>query len=106
MWNICRQVWWEDAVSLRVKAALSEQFGLGGVAVWTADALWNAPPVAIPLLWSALSEGGGGQLNGNALLSPARGRDQQTTTSPGRQQTTTSLGCNCGMQQQGHGMQV
>jgi spore germination protein YaaH len=41
-----RQVWYEDAQSLRVKSGLAWSQGLGGVALWSIDALWNMPTSA------------------------------------------------------------
>ena len=38
-----RQVWYEDAESLKLKSGLAWSAGLGGVALWTAEALWNIP---------------------------------------------------------------
>lgn len=52
-----RQVWWEDAVSIRKKAGLAHTMDLGGVATWTADALWNAPKGAAQPFWTALADG-------------------------------------------------
>lgn len=52
-----RQVWFEDATSLALKGrALRSQLGLAGVAVWSADALWNAPGSNRTQIWTALRQ--------------------------------------------------
>ena len=51
VWN---QVWFDDDISLRAKYALSTQYGLRGVAVWTADFV-NASTPAGQAMWAALS---------------------------------------------------
>lgn len=52
------QVWFEDAQSLALKGrGLRSELGLAGVATWSADALWNAPPADSQSIWEALGQG-------------------------------------------------
>ena len=51
------QVWFEDAQSLVLKGRdLRSRLGLAGVAIWSADALWNAPEVDGQSIWEALAQ--------------------------------------------------
>ena len=51
------QVWYEDAESLAVKGrGLRSELGLAGVAVWSVDALWNAPAGDGKAIWAALEQ--------------------------------------------------
>jgi hypothetical protein len=50
-----RQCWYEDAQSLGLKAAWARQHaGLGGVALWSAEGLWNADVATRQAVWSAV----------------------------------------------------
>ena len=52
-----RQVWFEDANSLALKGrTLRSELALAGVAVWSADALWNAPIANRTSIWTALHQ--------------------------------------------------
>ena len=51
-----RQVWYEDVRSLSTKVrALVQAHKLAGTAVWSAEALWNAPSASVPSVWNSVA---------------------------------------------------
>ena len=51
-----RQVWYEDASSLATKVrALVQAHNLAGTAVWSAEAIWNAPRTSVASIWKSVS---------------------------------------------------